>query len=84
MGKRNSRRPSARWARRVSRDRFPIGQVSLRIGDARKLTLYLNVQNLLDHQPAIAPVPSGLPQTTNQAIYDAIGRMFRIGARFNF
>lgn len=42
--------------------------------------LYLNVQNLFDHQPPFVP----LNGPTNAVLYDPIGRMFRAGLRFKF
>jgi iron complex outermembrane receptor protein len=48
-------------------------------------TVYLNVRNLFDKDPAIVPTgPSGfayITQGTNPNIYDQIGRYFRLGVR---
>lgn len=47
--------------------------------------LFLNVQNLLDHQPPYAPNPNGAtPLPTDPNLYDQIGRMFRVGIRGKF
>jgi outer membrane receptor protein involved in Fe transport len=48
------------------------------------LALYLNVQNVFNLQPQFAPSNSNYAQTTNEALYDQIGRMFRVGVRFNY
>lgn len=49
-------------------------------------SVYLNIRNLLNADPAIVPSgPSGfayITQGTNPYIYDQIGRYFRIGVRF--
>lgn len=46
-----------------------------------ELELFLNVTNIFDRDPAIAP-GSGL--STNPTFYDYLGRTFRLGARFQF
>ncbi|HEY4276145.1 MAG TPA: TonB-dependent receptor [Rhizomicrobium sp.] len=50
-------------------------------------SVYLNVRNLLNADPAIVPTgPSGfsyITQGTNPYIYDQIGRYFRLGVRFS-
>jgi outer membrane receptor protein involved in Fe transport len=49
----------------------------------RKLNVYFKVDNLLDHDPAPSPqTNTGID--INQALYDTLGRLFRIGARYNF
>ncbi|TPG56411.1 TonB-dependent receptor plug domain-containing protein [Sphingomonas glacialis] len=49
----------------------------------KKLNVYFKIDNLLDHDPAPSPqTNTGID--TNQALYDTLGRLFRIGARYNF
>lgn len=46
---------------------------------------YINIQNLLDKQPPYAPFPTGAtPLPTQPALYDQVGRMFRVGFRARF
>ena len=45
---------------------------------AKKLTAYFKVDNALDHDPA----PS--PTYANPALYDIVGRLYRVGVRFAF
>ncbi|MBB3957736.1 TonB-dependent receptor domain-containing protein [Novosphingobium sediminicola] len=48
-------------------------------------TLFLNVQNILDHQPPFAPIITGAtPLPTQPDLYDQVGRMFRVGIRGKF
>ncbi|MBC2653558.1 TonB-dependent receptor domain-containing protein [Novosphingobium aerophilum] len=62
------------------------GEVTARIRSfGGEQTLFLNVQNLLDHQPPYAPNPNGAtPLPTDPNLYDQIGRMFRVGIRGRF
>ena len=52
----------------------------------RELQLFLAITNLLDKDPpVVAPGPAGsayATPSTNQSIYDLLGRSFRVGARF--
>jgi outer membrane receptor protein involved in Fe transport len=48
------------------------------------LALYLNIQNLFNLPPQFSPANSNYAQTTNEGLYDQIGRMFRLGVRFNY
>ncbi|HEY4276189.1 MAG TPA: TonB-dependent receptor [Rhizomicrobium sp.] len=48
------------------------------------LAVYLNIQNVFNLQPQFAPSNSNYAQTTNEGLYDQIGRMFRVGVRFNY
>ncbi|RZF64049.1 TonB-dependent receptor [Sphingomonas populi] len=49
----------------------------------QKLNVYFKVDNLLDHDPAPSPqTNTGID--VNQGLYDTLGRLFRVGARFNF
>lgn len=46
------------------------------------IELYLNVQNLLDHDPPYSPIPgNSTPLPSQPVLYDQIGRMFRVGIR---
>jgi iron complex outermembrane recepter protein len=46
---------------------------------------YLNIQNLLDKDPTYSPQTGGAtPLPTDTNLYDQVGRMYRIGARFEF
>lgn len=42
--------------------------------------VYLNVQNVFDRQPPFVP----LNGPTNAVLFDPVGRMFRVGVRFDF
>jgi iron complex outermembrane receptor protein len=44
--------------------------------------LYLNVQNVLNHEPPYAPGDGTIPTATNTGLYDTFGRLFRVGFRF--
>ena len=47
--------------------------------------LFLQVQNLLDHQPPYSPSPTGAtPLPIDPNLYDQVGRMFRVGWRARF
>ncbi len=44
---------------------------------------YVNIQNLLDSDPPLAPSnTTNFSQTTVESLYDQIGRMFRVGVKF--
>jgi iron complex outermembrane receptor protein len=50
-----------------------------------QLEMFVNVQNVLDRAPALAPSPSGAtPLPTNSGLYDQVGRNWRVGVRFSF
>jgi iron complex outermembrane receptor protein len=49
----------------------------------KKLVAYFKIDNVLDHDPAPSPqTNTGLD--VNQALYDTLGRLFRLGVRYNF
>jgi hypothetical protein len=53
-------------------------------GNGRQ-TYYLNIQNILDREPRFAPRTGGAtPLPTIPSLYDEVGRMFRLGVRFQF
>jgi iron complex outermembrane receptor protein len=59
------------------------GQVAWEVKEGREV--YLNVQNILDKDPVYSPSPGGAtPTPTDTALYDQVGRMFRIGVRLSF
>lgn len=61
---------SSRWY-------FDLGaRLYIPYGDGKKFTVYGNVQNLFDRDPAVAAVSS--------PYHDLIGRYFTVGARINF
>jgi outer membrane receptor protein involved in Fe transport len=56
-------------------------QESYALTDA--VSLSLNVQNVPDRDPPVAPSNiTNFSQTTVESLYDQIGRMFRGGVRF--
>ena len=49
----------------------------------KKLTAYVKVDNLFDHDPTPSPqTNTGID--VNQALYDTLGRLYRFGIRYNF
>ncbi|WP_267393420.1 MULTISPECIES: TonB-dependent receptor [unclassified Sphingomonas] len=50
---------------------------------AKKLTAYFKVDNLFNRDPAPSP-QTNTGVDVNPALYDVIGRMFRLGVRYNF
>lgn len=46
--------------------------------------VYLNIKNLFNTDPRIAPVPGNLSIGTNAALYDTYGRVFRFGVKFKY
>ncbi len=49
----------------------------------KKLNAYFKIDNLLDHDPAPSPqTNTGID--VNQSLYDTLGRLFRVGVRYNF
>ncbi|WP_420143021.1 TonB-dependent receptor [Sphingobium sp.] len=61
------------------------GQMSYKLPFAnRKIELYVDVRNILDHKPPFAPGPGNIAIATNAALYDLVGRNFRFGFRARF
>lgn len=59
------------------------GQISKRIkADDKEFELFLNVRNLLNHQPPFTPQDGNIPVPVNTTLYDVIGRTFRVGFKF--
>ncbi|HJV41498.1 TonB-dependent receptor domain-containing protein [Caulobacter sp.] len=59
------------------------GQVSYEF--SKRAEVYVNVQNLLDRDPAFAPDPTGAtPLSTDTGLYDQVGRSWRVGVRLRF
>jgi iron complex outermembrane receptor protein len=50
---------------------------------AKKMTAYFKVDNLFNRSPAPSP-QTNTGVDINPALYDVIGRMFRVGVRYNF
>jgi len=48
---------------------------------SKQLTAYFKVNNVANRSPAAAP---GIPLGANPALYDLIGREYRVGMRYNF
>lgn len=70
---------------RVPATAYLDGQVTRRLPDVRKgwrTDLYFNVQNLFDKGLVYSPLATGAtPRPTNIALFDQIGRTFRIGLK---
>lgn len=57
------------------------GQVTYSWND--RWETYINVQNIMDREPAFAPSPTGAtPLPTDPGLYDEVGRNVRIGFRY--
>lgn len=67
---------------RVAAQVYFDGQIGYRV--APELEFVFNVQNILDKEPPFAPLVSNYNVPTNAALYDQLGRTFRISARFRF
>lgn len=48
----------------------------------RRAEVYIDIRNLLDHNPPFAPGNGNLAIATNPGLYDVVGRSFRFGLRF--
>lgn len=58
------------------------GQISYKLPYwGRRVEAYIDVRNLLDHDPPFAPGNGNLPIATNSGLYDMVGRAFRFGFR---
>lgn len=58
------------------------GQLSMKLPPADgKVELYLDIRNILDHDPPFAPGAGNIAIATNAALYDLVGRNFRFGVR---
>lgn len=61
------------------------GQISARIPQGSgEVELFLNVRNIFNKAPPIAPENANVPVAFNAFLHDVIGRTFRVGARFKF
>jgi iron complex outermembrane recepter protein len=80
-----TRGPSEIELQRIPSQAYFDGQVSYRprLNEAQ-VELFLNVRNILDRQPPIAPSAGNVPVPVNVTLHDGFGRLFRVGARFNF
>jgi outer membrane receptor protein involved in Fe transport len=70
----NNRVPSRLYLDLTTRVKVPLN-------DGREFEVFGTVNNLLDRDPPMIPGPSG---GTNQILFDAVGRAFKIGARVQF
>lgn len=52
------------------------------LGEGGKV--YLNIRNLFDTDPRVAPLAGNLAIVTNPFLYDTVGRMFRLGVKASF
>ncbi|MCJ1961406.1 TonB-dependent receptor domain-containing protein [Novosphingobium mangrovi (ex Hu et al. 2023)] len=50
----------------------------------RGVELFLDVRNLLDKDPPIAPAAANIAMATNSSVYDLVGRNFRFGVRVRY
>lgn len=61
------------------------GQISLPFPPSHgKVELYVDVRNILNHEPPVAPGNNNIAIPTNAALYDLVGRNFRFGVRAKF
>lgn len=60
--------------------------VSYKVESLGNLSVFANVSNLLDHQPASAPTAIGRtgPSEYNSALHDVIGRRYVVGLNYKF
>lgn len=59
------------------------GQISAKVkAGGKDFELFLNVRNLLNHQPPFTPQNGNIPVPVNTTLYDTIGRTFRVGFKF--
>ena len=80
-----SRTPAQLGFRDVAPQAFLDGQIAVNIPAMGKGgQLYLNVRNILNTEPRIAPLAGNLAIVTNPFLYDTVGRMFRIGIRAEY
>lgn len=49
-----------------------------------EIELFLNIRNILDNAPPIAPENANVPVAYNAFLHDVIGRTFRVGARLKY
>lgn len=59
-------------------------QYSLVDDGSRQIQLFAAVNNVLDEDPPLTPSNSFVSFQTNAVLYDVIGRMYSVGARFRF
>ncbi|MBO9580824.1 MAG: TonB-dependent receptor [Sphingobium sp.] len=80
-----SRTPAQLGFQRVADYAVFDGQVSYKLPMLGKEgQFFLNVRNLLDRSPRIAPLAGNLAIDTNPFLYDTVGRMFRFGIKAGF
>ena len=60
------------------------GAYRFKLADENSLEVYLKIENLLDEDPAVVAAANISGLQTNPAIYDVIGRAYRLGVRMAF
>ncbi|PKB13368.1 TonB-dependent receptor-like protein [Novosphingobium kunmingense] len=61
------------------------GQISKKIAaGSGEVELFLNVRNILNSAPPLAPENATLPVAYNALLHDVLGRVFRVGAKFKY
>jgi len=71
--------------RDVRAQAFMDGQISYALPAlGRDGQIYLNVRNIFNTNPRIAPIAGNLAIVTNPSLYDTVGRMFRLGVKMGF
>lgn len=59
------------------------GQISYKLSETQEY--YVNIQNVLDREPAFSPNPGGAtPTQTDTGLYDQVGRNIRLGFRLRY
>lgn len=60
------------------------GAYRFQFADENSLEVYLKIENLLDEDPAVVAAANISGLQTNPAIYDVVGRAYRLGVRMAF
>ncbi|NBC35101.1 TonB-dependent receptor [Novosphingobium sp. FSY-8] len=80
-----TRGPAVVDLQNVSAQVYFDGQISFKPKmSGSEIELFLNVRNILDNAPPIAPENANVPVAFNAFLHDVIGRTFRVGARFKY
>ncbi|MBO9580821.1 MAG: TonB-dependent receptor [Sphingobium sp.] len=78
-----TRGPSVIDLQHVSAQAYVDGQVSYKAAfGASEMEILVNVRNLLNNAPPIAPENANVPVAFNASLHDVIGRTFRVGVKF--
>lgn len=80
-----TRGPEVIDLQRIPAQAYLDGQISYKpeLGGG-DVEVFLNVRNILDNDPPIAPGAGNVPVAVNTTLHDSFGRLFRVGARFRF